>query len=273
MYQNFSVYILTFNDELMIGRLLEDLKNVERVVVCDSFSTDRTMEIVKSYGRQFIQNEFINQGIQSNWLVDTCLSTERWVVRFDSDERVSDELLREIESITSENEECVWYIDRKMYWMGKRLKFAGLSKHYIGRIYQPKNTRYEELTEEHLIHKCRSVKLRNTFYEDNIKNDIEFFVKKHLVTAKGEVSELLKSTEVDRGSLFSRKAHLARRYLKVNVYNRLPLFIRSTLYFIYRYILKGGFIDGRAGFSFCFFQAFFYRMLIDQIYWEETNDQ
>jgi glycosyltransferase involved in cell wall biosynthesis len=273
MINSFNVIILSYNDGFMLERLLQDLKIVENVLVVDSYSTDNTQEIVDSYKRQFVQYEFVNQAVQVNNAVRQHFGANDWLLRLDSDERVSSNLLHEVDELIEGKEDFVGYIDRKMYWMGKRLKFAGLSKHYIGRIYQPKNAAYEEVTEEHLLHKCKSVKLRNTFYEDNIKNDIEFFVKKHLVTAKGEVTELLKSSKVEPGSLLTGKAHLARRYLKINVYNRFPIFIRGILYFIYRYIIKGGFMDGRAGFSFCFFQAFFYRMLIDQIYWEQTNDR
>ncbi|MDC3338407.1 glycosyltransferase family 2 protein [Planktomarina temperata] len=270
---SFNVIILSYNDGFMLERLLQDLKIVENVLVVDSYSTDNTQEIVESYKRQFVQYEFVNQAVQINNAVRQHFAANDWLLRLDSDERVSSNLLLEIDALIKEKEDFVGYIDRKMYWMGKRLKFSGLSKHYIGRIYQPKNAEYEEVTEEHLVHDCKSVKLRNTFYEDNIKNNIEFFVKKHLVTAKGEVNELMKSTQVDSGILFTGKAHLVRRYLKVNVYNQLPIFLRGILYFMYRYFIKGGFMDGRAGFSFCFFQAFFYRMLIDQIYWEQTNDR
>ena len=269
--QNIVPIILTYNDELMIGRLLDDLKPFGRVMVIDSFSNDRTKDIVAGYGRDFIQHKFVNQATQINWAVDTFLTEDQWVLRLDSDERVSGELIQEIQKLCRRKTEFVGYINRRMYWMGRKLNFSGVRTHYIGRLYQPTNARYEEVTEEHLQHACASYFLKASFYEENLKNNIDYFILKHLETAKGEVNEYLKLSNVARGKLISRHAHIRRRWLKLKVYNTAPLFSRPVLYFIYRYIFQLGFLDGKAGFSFCFFQALFYRMLIDQIISETEN--
>ena len=89
--KSFSVFILTFNDELMIGRLLDDLADVEKVVVIDSGSTDGTLDLCKERGRPVYYKKFINQAIQSNWAIENFFSVGEWVLRFDSDERASRE--------------------------------------------------------------------------------------------------------------------------------------------------------------------------------------
>ena len=269
--ESFKIIILSYNDGFMLSRLLNDLKSVKDVVVVDSYSTDNTRDIVEGFNRKFIKQKFINQANQINTAINDHFDPNDWVLRLDSDERISSELLLEIDTLVKTEIDFVGYINRNMYWMGKRLKFASLSKHYIGRLYQPKNATYEEVTEEHLIHQCRSIRLSNTFYEDNIKNDIKFFVNKHIETASGELEELLKPANTETGNIFANEAHLVRRWFKLNAYNKLPMFLRGVFYFLYRYIMKGGFLDGKAGFSFCFFQAFFYRMLIDQMLWERLN--
>jgi len=256
----------------MIGRLLEDLKSVQRVVVVDSFSSDETEKIVRAHNRTFIQNKFVNQAVQSNWLVDNHLQNEKWVLRLDSDERISKNLLDSIEHFTETDDHKVGYINRHMYWMGKKLKYSGLKTHYIGRIYQPGIARYEEATEEHLQHDCRAEFLEVPFYEDNLKNNIEYFLLKHIDTAKGEVEEILRiDLSINAGRLSLKHPHLTRRWIKLNIYNKLPKFLRPILYFFYRYFIKLGFLDGAKGFSFCFFQAFFYRMLIDQLIIEKSE--
>ncbi|MDB2559774.1 glycosyltransferase family 2 protein [Amylibacter sp.] len=269
----FSVVILTYNDDKQIGRLLDDLKDIEKVIVVDSYSTDNTQEIVESYGRKFIQNTFRNQASQINWAIGEEFLKDDWVLRLDSDERVTSCLLFEIEqNINQAADTFVGYIEREMYWMGKKLRFSAQRRHFIGRIWQIGQAYYEDVTEEHLIHKSKSIYFKTKFYEENMNNDIIFFIKKHIITGLGEVSEITKENLIeDNGSLFSNHKHRVRRWIKVHAYNKLPLYIRPTFYFLYRYILKLGFLDGKAGFSFCFFQAFFYRMLIDQLVYENKK--
>ena len=69
-FKSFTVLILTHNDEEMIARLLGDLVDVETVLVVDSFSEDKTVDICRAFGRKVVQNKFINQAIQCNWAFD-----------------------------------------------------------------------------------------------------------------------------------------------------------------------------------------------------------
>jgi glycosyltransferase involved in cell wall biosynthesis len=261
----FSVFILTFNDEKMISRLLEDLINVENVIIVDSGSTDETIDICNKYNRRVVYNKFKNQAIQSNWAIDNLFQQGDWVLRLDSDERVSKVLLKELDIICANDQPVVGYLDRRMYWMGKRLNYSSLRPLFLGRLFKVGYARYEEVTEEHLLHECPSVKLKTIFYEDNIKNDMKFWLDKHYKTAEGEVQEFMNKSNELKGNLFSPKQHERTRFFKLKIYNKLPSFIRPILYFIYRYFLKLGFLDGRAGYSYCLFQALFYRSLVDQL--------
>ena len=271
MIESFSVFILTHNDELMLGRLLEDLKNVSNVLIVDSYSTDKTKSVAEKYQRKFVQNEFVNQAIQSNWAIDNFFGENDWVLRLDSDERISTELLSELDTYAVQDEDCVVYIDRYMHWMGKKLKYAGLRPHYIGRMFKRSFARYEEVTEEHLIHTVPMKKAVVKFEEDNKNNSMKFWLDKHYKTALGEVHEYFENTNVLKGNLFSDKDFERKRWLKLKIYNSTPAFLRPFLYFIYRYFFKFGFLDGRAGLSYCFFQAYFYRMLVDQLIIEKKE--
>ena len=271
MIKAFKVFVLTHNDEIMIGNLLKDLENVESVTIIDSFSSDDTLRIAKKYGRKVHQNLFVNQAVQSNWAIDNFFNDQEWILRLDSDERVSEELLKELEAYATDNQDCVVYIDRYMHWMGKKLKYSGLRPHYIGRFFKPTFARYEEVTEEHLLHTVPSVRAKTKFVELNMKNNMKFWLDKHYQTALGEVDEFRFDTNVEKGNLFSEKDFKRKRWLKLKLYNKCPAYVRPLLYFLYRYIFKFGFLDGRAGFSYCFFQAFFYRMLVDQLITESEQ--
>jgi glycosyltransferase involved in cell wall biosynthesis len=268
---SFSIFILTYNDDTMIGRLLDDLEHIKDVVIIDSGSTDNTIKLCERYKRKVYYNKFTNQAIQSNWAIDNVFNKGDWVLRLDSDERVCKELLSELDQITKSDKPIVGYLDRRMTWMGKRLNFASLRPLYIGRLFKVGHARYEEVTEEHLIHSCPSKKVNTIFYEDNIKNDMKFWLDKHYNTAIGEVEEYYNNTNNIKGALFSNRQHERTRFLKLKIYNNFPFFVRPLLYFIHRYFIKFGFLDGRAGFSYCLFQALFYRSLVDQLILEKSN--
>ena len=152
---------------------------------------------------EVVQNKFAAT-IQCNWAFDNYFQKGDWVLRLDSDERVQLPLLSELETLAAENNPVVGYIHREMYWMGRKLKYAALRRHFIGRFFPIGFARYEEVTEEHLVHNCPRVNIKTKFYEHNTKNLIEHFLQKHIQTAKGEVLELLEPDKVKAGSLFDK---------------------------------------------------------------------
>ena len=84
-----TLIILTYNEELHLQRCLESVKNLaERIIIVDSFSTDKTCEIAQQFGAEVIQRKFVNQAEQFQWaLENTNISTE-WVFRLDADEYI-----------------------------------------------------------------------------------------------------------------------------------------------------------------------------------------
>ena len=271
MIKSFKIFILTHNDEDMIDKLLHDLEKIETVIIIDSFSTDKTVNIAKKFGREVHQNVFVNQAVQSNWAIDNFFDDADWILRLDSDERVSEALLAELDFYAEKNSDCVVYIDRYMHWMDKKLKYSGLRPHYIGRFFKRSFARYEEVTEEHLLHQVPTVRAKTKFFEYNVKNSMKFWLDKHYQTALGEVHEYKFKTNIAKGNLFSVKDFERKRWLKLKLYNSTPFFLRPLIYFLHRYVFKFGFLDGKAGLSYCFFQAFFYRMLVDQLILESEQ--
>jgi len=165
-------------------------------------------------------------------------------------------------------------LNRRMIWMGRWLRWGRIYPHYIVRLFRKGKARYEERTEEHLIVDGPTGRMENDFLEDNKKNNLDYFTEKHLATARGELEEIL-AKERDRLSqgieprLFGPKVNRTR-WLKENVYSRAPLFVRPFLYFIYRYFLCLGFLDGVPGLIFHVLQGFWYRFYIDAKAYEES---
>ena len=94
----------------------------------------------------------------------------------------------------------------------------------------------------------------------------EFWLNKHISYAKREAIEMLfveyGITKKDKNFKNSLPI-IKKRNIKENYYSKLPLFLRPTLYFLYRYFIRIGFLDGKMGFLFHFFHAFWYRMVVD----------
>ncbi len=271
-----SVIILAYEDEIQISYCLESIRDLsDDIIVVDSQSTDRTIEICESFGAKVYQNTFVNQAIQFNWALDNVPIKHDWILRLDSDEIVPDKLKAEVRRrLANENDIVAYSLNRRVYWMGRWLRHGRMYPHYIVRLFRKGCARYEEKTEEHLVVDGPIGRMENDFLEDNKKNTLDYFTEKHLATARGELKEI---QETERGKadaheaikpkLFGAKVHRTR-WLKENVYSRTPLFVRPFLYFFYRYFICLGFLDGVPGLIWHMLQGFWYRFYIDSKVYE-----
>jgi len=264
-----SIVILTYNDEVQIENCLNSVANLsDDIVVIDSNSKDNTLKICEKFGARVFQNAFINQAIQFNWGLDNIDLKYDWVLRLYSDEILPDRLKREMTSRIHAPNGCKgFYLNRRMYWMGRWLRHGRMYPHFILRLFKKGFARYEEKTEEHLIVDGEVGFLECDFLEDNKKNNLDYFTEKHLQTARGELSEIQNAGSANAlGSLaprlFGHKVNRTR-WLKEKIYMRTPLFTRPFLYFFYRYFGCLGFLDGKPGLIFHVLQAFWYRFYID----------
>lgn len=276
-----SVIILTYNDEIQIEGCLESVRGLsDDIIVVDSYSSDRTTEICGKFGARVFRNPFVNQAIQFNWAIDNVQIKNDWILRLDSDEIVPSQLREEILARVCSNAEfSAYYINRRMYWMGRFLRYGRMYPHYIVRLFRRGRARYEERTEEHLLVDGAIGYLKNDFFEDNKKNTLDYFTEKHLVTARGELKEVEDGAAGSSGAspgidakLFGAKVHRTR-WLKSKIYARTGLFVRPFLYFFYRYFLCLGFLDGVPGLIWHVLQGFWYRFYIDAKIYESRLAQ
>ena len=98
-----SVGIITYNEEQIIARTIDSVKNIaDEIVIIDSNSTDKTVEIAKSKGAKVITQSWLGYGKQKNFMIDNC--SGEWILSIDADEIISQELANEIsEEIKKEN--------------------------------------------------------------------------------------------------------------------------------------------------------------------------
>ncbi|MGA1933798.1 glycosyltransferase family 2 protein [Arcobacter sp. YIC-464] len=271
MKQDISVVILTYNEELHIERCIKSLLPVvKNIFIIDSFSTDKTVEIAQNLGAKVYQNTWINYALQFQWGLDNCPIETEWVMRMDSDEYILPELQEEISSkiSTMKGDESGIYIKRRVYFKDKWIKHGSYYPTWLLRIWRYKDGHIEQRwMDEHIkLSKGKTIQFENDLVDDNL-NDLTWWTNKHNNYATREavdvlniIHEFLKYDEVD--SNFFGTQEERKRYLKKK-YANLPLFTRPFIYFLWRYFIKLGFLDGKQGLIWHFLQGFWYRFLVD----------
>jgi glycosyltransferase involved in cell wall biosynthesis len=267
-----SLIVLTYNEEDNIEHTLQSVKDwIGEIIIVDSFSTDRTLEICRRYTDRIYEHAFENQAKQFNWAIDNVPIACPWVMRLDSDEIVTPELAEELCHVLPSLPEDVTGIDlrRRVYFMGRWMKHGGYYPMWFLRLYRKGKGRYEEITEEHIVlSEGHSIRMKNDFIDYNRKG-LTFWVDKHNNWSIGEMFDTMAAAGQARmpegtvqANLFGKQEQRTR-WLKTKLYARVPLFWRAMLYYLYRYVIRLGFLDGKEGLIFHFLQGLWYRFLVD----------
>jgi len=267
-----AVIVLTFNEELHMERLMRHLHDFgASVFVVDSFSTDKTAVIAQQTGASVAQHQFVNYALQFQWAIDNLPFDCEWVMRLDADEMLSQELAEEIRSrlpglpteVTGIN------LRRRHVFLGHWIRWGGRYPLVLLRIWRKGAAKIEQrwMDEHMVLLKGSAVTFDNDFLDHNL-NDLAFFTDKHNKYATREaIDVLLKRYDPESGdqALSRKSASLqaaSKRWLKETFYNRLPFWCGPFGYFLYRYFLQLGFLDGAEGLVYHFLQGFWYRFLV-----------
>lgn len=260
-----TIIILTKNEEQNLKKCIASFAGAaKRVVVVDSFSTDGTTELAKALGADVYEHPFISHAEQFNWaLENTDIKTE-WVAKIDADEEFTSALAEEIEkkldNLPSNINGVI--LRRRVYFMGRWLKHGGKYPELLLRIFRTGHGMSEmKMMDEHLIvTDGDTVTFANDFCDKNNKS-LEWWINKHNWYSNKEVLDRqLRQKELLPAASFRVRL---KRFVKNYGYYSLPKFFRARLYFIYRYYIRLGFLDGREGRIYTFLQAYWYRFLVD----------
>lgn len=267
-----SVIILTYNEELHIRRCIENIKKfTDNIYVIDSYSTDNTVDIARSLGATVLQNPWVNYGNQFQWGLDNAPIKTAWIMRVDADEYSSDELIADMQLKLPTLDGSVSGVLVNVGWcfLDKLMRHGGRYPVPLLRIWRTGKAHIEQRwMDEHLVLDDGDTVRFDGAHIDHNLNSVSWFIYKHNNYATREMIDIVNHKhhlfECDE-SLASNNAQQAKykRFIKENIYNKLPIFVRPTLYFIYRYFLRLGFLDGVKGFGYHFMQGYWYRCLID----------
>ena len=284
--ESIAVLILTSNEEKNIGKCLESVTALGAdTYLVDSFSEDRTVEIAESMGATVKRRAFTTHSEQFNWGLDNAGINAKWVMRMDADEEITPGLATAIRKFLENPPSDVAgiYVRRRVYFMGKWIRYGGYYPTWLLRIFRNGHGRCESVSmDEHIVVTGgHSVSIHEDIIDKNNK-DLTFWTDKHNKYASREVSDILNKEHIGVGQpgqagflTASVTGHQdsAKRWLKNKLYLRTPLFVRPFLYFVYRYFLRLGFLDGTRGLIFHFLQAFWYRFLVDAKLYEYRLQQ
>ncbi len=267
-----AVLILTHNEALHIRRAIASVKPfASEVFIIDSGSTDGTVEIARELGAVMLTNRWVSHSVQFQWGLDNAPITADWIMRLDADEIIEPDLAARIvaELPTLPADVVGVNIDRKHIFLGRWVRHGGRYPLTLLRLFRRGKGRIEQrwMDEHILVEGGRTVHFAGGFADHNL-NDLTFFTDKHNKYATLEALDVLNQEM----GLFARDVDLAtgqvsrqaavKRWVKEKVYNRIPFTTSSLLYFIYRYIVQLGFLDGREGLAYHFLQGYWYRFLV-----------
>ena len=248
-----SVIIPVFNSETYIDKLIKTIINdVEEIIICDSYSTDRTLDIAKSYNLKIIQREYINSATQKNWAIPQ--ASKDWVWIIDSDELPEKSLIQEIRDFiaTVTNDIHLAYIPRKNLFWGQFMDKASAYPDYQSRLFRKSKGRYQN-KEVHAQVEVpgKAVYLKYALVHDDFK-DIASWWHRNNRYYKYELDECIK-----QNISWSYKL----QYIK-------PLYV-----FFKFYILRRGFAHGFKGFFVSFQWLVYYVMVAAKLYEFELKNQ
>lgn len=275
-----TVIVLTKNEEVNLPACLLSVKDyVDEIILIDSLSEDRTIEIARQYTDKIYQNPFVNQAKQFIWALNTTSIKNEWILRLDADERWTPQGFAELREIIENDRGDGVSVKMKIYVMGRWIKYGGFYPNNFLRVFKKsKGTMEDRWMDEHIRVDGRTVVSGIDVIESNYdrQKNLVLWTNKHNSYSTREAVEFLIAkynlADIDTvADLFGSKTE-RKRWMKEKVYFRAPLFVRPFLYFIYRYIFKLGFLDGMQGFIFHTLHAFWYRFLVDaKVYQIERN--
>ncbi len=261
-----SVLIPTFNEQLNVAQCLSSVLGwADEVFVVDSFSADKTVEIAKEMGATVVQHKFEGYAEQKNWAMETLPLRNDWLLILDADEYVTAESREEMASLARENGRGYdgFLINRGFIFYGQWIRHCGWYPSWHLRFFKHRLGRYESRpVDEHVMLRGKIGKLKHDLIHRDCR-DMDWWIAKHnryatlSAIAYGDLEKNQLADERIRPRLFGGYAE-RRRFLKERVWRHLPC--RGILFFLYLYVFRLGFLDGRKGYMFCAMHGVFQQM-------------
>lgn len=269
-----SVVILTFNSAATIEKTIRAAQAVsDDVNVIDSYSTDGTVDVLGRLDVAVVQHEFRNYSAQRNWAIENLPLRHRWQLHLDADEYLSARLIEEIADLPEDPGDgvCGYYIPRRVRFLGRTIRHGGMYPIWHLRLFLGDKGRCEDREyDQHFYLTGQTGKLKNCMVDDQ-RMSLSEWTARHNRWSDAEARQIIDGigTSVISGK-WSGSPVQRKRSLR-GAYYRAPFFLRALGLFFYRYILRLGFLDGKAGLVFFILQTFWFRFLVDAKLYEDQK--
>jgi glycosyltransferase involved in cell wall biosynthesis len=262
-----SVIIFTLNEAAHLPSCLASLHWCSDVIVVDSFSTDATPAVCAAHGVRFFQNRFEGFGTQRNWALDNAQPRHPWILILDADEKVPAELAAEMAAIAASDPAGVgaFRVRRRFHMWGRWMRYSSLYPTWVVRFIRAGRVRYQDRGHaETQVVQGRIADLQHDLVDENLKGIDDWFERQNRYSSKDALFELQStSLGLRAGEIFSGDELVRRAALK-RLASLLPA--RGLAYFLYSYVWRGGFLDGRDGFVFCRMRAQYQSQVAVKVY-------
>ena len=255
-----TAIVLTRDEEVNIKRCLSTLGWADQVVVVDSGSTDRTVELACAQGAEILTHPFDSYGAQRAWAIAHPSVRNSWVMFVDADEWVSDELAAEVATAVATDRYAGYRMRLRLVFQGRWIRHAGwYAGSWVIRLARRDAVNVVGTVSERLVASGPIGRLRNDIIDEDRK-PLERWLAKHnrYSSMQAEERRRLRAVPVRariRASLRSQPRRRAgRELIKQLVLPSVPA--TSVLLFLYLYIVKLGVLDGRQGLDFCLLHSF-----------------
>lgn len=259
-----TTIIPTKDEELHIERCVRSAMTLGRVVVVDAFSNDKTVSIALELGAEVFQQEWLGHAAQKNWaLANTGVDTG-WVLILDADEWLVASTRDAISAVIRSGRAAGYYLPRRNVFLGRELKHAWWYPDFQLRLFRHGAARYEDrLVHEHMVVDGEVEELWADLWHENRKS-LHDFIERHNRYSTLEAREIVHPSSGERQGSFTGNWADRRRALKRRVWLKIPG--RPVIRFVWLYIVKRGFLDGRVGLIYCLLIAFYDLMINAKVY-------
>lgn len=233
MTPKITALAITLNEENNIERYINSLDFVDEIIIVDSFSSDKTVEIAERLNAKVYKNTFKDFSSQRNFALSK--ASNDWVLFFDLDEYITPELKQEImENITNPKSNVAFYFKRQFNFLGKKINFGGWQNDKVARLFNRTKCSYEGLVHESLKINGNSTKLKQKLNHESYTTFDQYNAKLNLYS------------KLQAEKLYAKKQ-------KPNAYHFL---FRPFYRFVWQYIYRLGFLDGKEGFILAYVHSF-----------------
>ncbi len=234
MIPKITALAITYNEEENVQRYVKSLSFADEIIFVDSQSNDNTIAISEKMGVTVIQRKFDDFSNQRNFAIQQAKND--WIVFFDLDEIMTDDLEKEIKKkITSSSDKVAYFVKRNFFFLGKQMKYGGWQNDRAIRLFNKNYCKYNG----NLVHEV----IKTNGKTGRLKNSVNHYSYKNFDNYN------------DKLNLYSKlqAENLYLKNIKPNLYH---FFIRPSYRFLWQYIFRLGILDGKEGFILAYVHSF-----------------